>query len=143
MESLVLPKERGRERECVTGWGSARGVPYFVVFHKVHEGRALDLHRLPLPVVERQDEMKEVGFPQVRRGLLLKMSPGQGDPAAQEETQGDSDKGKRERTTLPKRPERGPGATSGRWRQEPAPWALFQSGGRSENSLGESRWPQR
>lgn len=64
--------------------GRFKGSAYFVVLHKVHEGRALNLHRLSLPVVERQDKMKEVGFPQVRRRLLFKVGPGQGNSAARE-----------------------------------------------------------
>lgn len=80
------------------GWGGGRpGSAYFVVLHKVHEGRALDLHRLSLPVVERQDKMKEVGFPQVRRRLLFEVGPGQGYSAAREETGGRQGKGERER----------------------------------------------
>lgn len=62
--------------------GEEDDLAYFVVFHKVYEGSALYLHRLPLPVIERQDEVKEVGFPQVGGRLLLKVGPGQGDSAA-------------------------------------------------------------
>lgn len=71
---------------------------YFVVLHKVYKGGALNLHGLPLPVVERQDEVKEVGFPQVGGRLLLKVGPGQGDSAAQEETRGIRDTGKERKT---------------------------------------------
>jgi hypothetical protein len=42
--------------------------------------------------------MKEVGFPQVRRRLLLKVGPGQGDPAAQKETGGIPDTEKERKT---------------------------------------------
>lgn len=95
MESLVLRKEgvirpRG-------GRGEQRSA-YFVVLHKVHEGRALDLHRLSLPVVERQDKMKEVGFPQIRGRLLFKVGPGQGHSAAPEEMVGRQDAGKERKT---------------------------------------------
>lgn len=69
-----------------------KGSAYFVILHKVHEGRALNLHRLSLPVVERQDKMKEVGFPQVRRRLLFKVGPGQGNTAAQEVVGGEREK---------------------------------------------------
>ena len=44
-----------------------------VLLHKVDEGRALHLHRLPLPVIHGQHEVEEVGFPEVGRGLLLKV----------------------------------------------------------------------
>lgn len=44
-----------------------------VFFHKVDEGCAFHLHRLPLPVVHGQYEVEEVGFPEVGGGLLLKM----------------------------------------------------------------------
>ena len=87
MESLVLCKERTR---LPRDKGGPRA--YFVVLHKVHEGRALNLHRLSLPVVERQDKMKEVGFPQVRRRLLFKVGPGQGNTAAQEVVGGEREK---------------------------------------------------
>lgn len=77
--------------------GGCQGSAYFVVLHKVHESRALDLHRLSLPVVERQDKMKEVGFPQVRGRLLFKVGPGQGHSAAREEMGGRQDDGEREK----------------------------------------------
>lgn len=44
-----------------------------VLLHKVDEGCALHLHRLPLPVIHGQHEVEEVGFPEVGRGLLLKV----------------------------------------------------------------------
>jgi hypothetical protein len=44
-----------------------------VLFHEVDEGCALHLHRLPLPVIHGQHEVEKVGFPEVGRGLLLKM----------------------------------------------------------------------
>lgn len=44
-----------------------------VFFHKVNEGCAFHLHRLPLPVVHGQHEVEEVGFPEVGGRLLLKM----------------------------------------------------------------------
>lgn len=71
---------------------------YFLFLHKVHKSGPFNLHRLPLPVVEGQDKMKEVGFPQVRRRLLLKVGPGQGDPAAQKETGGIPDTEKERKT---------------------------------------------
>lgn len=55
---------------------------YFFLLHEPHKGRPLNLHGLALSVVESQDEVEEVGFPQVRRRLLLKVSPGQTHPAA-------------------------------------------------------------
>lgn len=70
----------------------ARRVPvhtytYFLLLHEAHEGGALDLHGLPLPVVQSQHEVEEVGFPQVGRRLLLEMSPGQAYPAVAKETE--------------------------------------------------------
>lgn len=47
--------------------------PYFVVFHEVDKRRPLDLHGLPLSVVERQDEVEEIGLPQVGGRLLFEM----------------------------------------------------------------------
>lgn len=82
---------------------------YFVVLHKIYEGCALDLHRLPLPVIKRQNEVKEVGFPQVGGRLLLKVGPGQGDSAAQEETpRGPPGRGKKRKTQCYQRPTQAP-----------------------------------
>lgn len=50
---------------------------HLLLLHEAHEGGALDLHGLPLPVVQSQDEVEKVGFPQVGRRLLLEVSPGQ------------------------------------------------------------------
>lgn len=63
--------DRGR-RHCAT---------YFFLLHEPHKGCPLDLHGLALSVVEGQDEVEEVGFPQIGRRLLLKVSPGQTHPA--------------------------------------------------------------
>lgn len=52
-------------------------VTHLLLLHEAHEGGALDLHGLPLPVVQSQDEVEKVGFPQVGRRLLLEVSPGQ------------------------------------------------------------------
>lgn len=52
-------------------------VGFLLLLHEAHEGGALDLHGLPLPVVQSQDEVEKVGFPQVGRRLLLEVSPGQ------------------------------------------------------------------
>ena len=49
---------------------------------EVHEVGPLDLHRLALPVVQSQDEVEEVGLPQVGGRLLLEVSPGQTHSAA-------------------------------------------------------------
>lgn len=96
------------ELECFgggTGLPGDRGVStYFVVLHKVHEGGALYLHRLALPVVEGQHKVKEIGFPQVGRRLLLKMGPRQGDATVQEETQEQRTQGRRERYVSPTHP---------------------------------------
>lgn len=109
-------------------WRAARGAgrAYLVVLHEVHEGRALDLHRLPLPVVERQDEVEEVGFPQVGRRLLLKVGPGQGDSAARGETRGTAGAGRRERhgvTSAPTQHRRG--ARDPSWVESSGPLRLF------------------
>lgn len=57
-------------------------VGFFFLLHEPHKGCPLDLHGLALSVVEGQDEVEEVGFPQIGRRLLLKVSPGQTHPAA-------------------------------------------------------------
>lgn len=69
---FIIPDASGRVSQVTDGilsaglgGGGFKGSAYFVILHKVHEGCALNLHRLSLPVVERQDKMKEVGFPQV------------------------------------------------------------------------------
>lgn len=48
-----------------------------LLLDEVHEVGPLDLHGLTLPVVQSQDEVEEVGLPQVGGRLLLKVSPGQ------------------------------------------------------------------
>lgn len=96
--------------------GAKRGTSaYFVVLHKINEGCALNLHRLPLPVIERQNEVKEVGFPQVGGRLLLKVGPGQGDSAAQEETWGTPDRGKERKTPCYQRAHTNTGEGQGSW----------------------------
>lgn len=57
-------------------------LPTSIVFSLTLTHSPLCLHGLALSVVEGQDEVEEVGFPQVRRRLLLKVSPGQTHPAA-------------------------------------------------------------
>ena len=52
---------------------------HLVVLDKVHEGGPLHLHRLAVSVVERQDEVEEVGLAEVGGRLLLEVSPRQGD----------------------------------------------------------------
>lgn len=87
--------------------------------------------------------MKEVGFPQVGGRLLLKVGPGQGDSAAQEETGGHQIREKRKRhyvTSMPMQPRRGsrvhvPGQES--WTP-----GIFQFRFRG-GSLDKSLWPQR
>lgn len=54
-----------------------RLAPYSVLLHKVDEGRPLNLHRLPVPVVHGQDKVEEVGLSEVGRRLLLKVRPSQ------------------------------------------------------------------
>lgn len=60
---------------------------YLLLLDKVHEVCPLDLHRLTLAVVQSQDEVEEVGLAQVRRRLLLEVSPGQTHAAAETEAQ--------------------------------------------------------
>lgn len=62
--------------------GSGAVPTYFFLLHEPHKGCPLDLHGLALSVVEGQDEVEEVGFPQIGRRLLLKVSAGQTHPAA-------------------------------------------------------------
>lgn len=73
--------------------GSGAAPTYFLLLHEAHEGGPLDLHGLALSVVEGQDEVEEVGFPQVGRRLLLKVSPGQTHPAAAKEAELDGQTG--------------------------------------------------
>lgn len=67
---------------------------HLLLLHEAHEGGALDLHGLPLPVVQSQDEVEKVGLPQVGRRLLLEVSPGQTHSAGTRDTRvsGSSDK---------------------------------------------------
>lgn len=58
--------------------------PYFVVFYKVHKSCPLYFHRLPLSVVESQNKVEEIGFPQVGGWLLFKVSSGQSYSAVEE-----------------------------------------------------------
>lgn len=67
---------------CRGTWGNTAVPTYFFLLHEPHKGRPLDLHGLALSVVEGQNEVEEVGFPQIGRRLLLKVSPGQTHPAA-------------------------------------------------------------
>ena len=48
-----------------------------LLLDEVHEVGPLDLHRLTLAVVQSQDEVEEVGLPQVGGRLLLEVRPGQ------------------------------------------------------------------
>lgn len=74
--------------------------PYFVVFYKVHKSCPLYFHRLPLSVVESQNKVEEIGFPQVGGWLLFKVSSGQSYSAV-EETHGIGCGGKRQRHYKP------------------------------------------
>lgn len=55
---------------------------YFLFLHEVHKSGPFDLHRLPLPVVERQHEVEEIGLPEVGGRLLLEVRPRQPHAAA-------------------------------------------------------------
>lgn len=59
---------------------------HLLLLHEAHEGGALDLHGLPLPVVQSQDEVEKVGLPQVGGRLLLEVSPGQTHSAGTRDT---------------------------------------------------------
>jgi len=48
-----------------------------LLLNETQERGPLDLHGLALAVVQGQHEVEEVGLPQVRGRLLLKVSPGQ------------------------------------------------------------------
>lgn len=58
--------------------------PYFIIFYKVHKSCPLYFHRLPLSVVESQNKVKEIGFPQVGGWLLFKVGSGQSYSAVEE-----------------------------------------------------------
>lgn len=58
--------------------------PYFIIFYKVHKSCPLYFHRLSLSVVESQNKVKEIGFPQVGGWLLFKVSSGQSYSAVEE-----------------------------------------------------------
>lgn len=67
----------GDDMRCV--WFVSQLLPplsYLLFLHKVHIGGAFDLHRLALPVIQRQHEVEEVGLPQIGRRLLLEVSTG-------------------------------------------------------------------
>lgn len=68
---------------------SKRNDAYFVLLHKVHISCPFDLHGLPLPVIQRKNEVEKVGFSEVGRWLLLVVCPSQTHTAA----------GRRERST--------------------------------------------
>lgn len=51
---------------------------HLIMFDKVHKRRPLHLHRLAVPVVQRQDKVEEVGLAEIRGRLLLKVSSRQG-----------------------------------------------------------------
>lgn len=81
----------------------AAGATHLLLLHEAHEGGALDLHGLPLPVVESQDEVEKVGLPQVGRRLLLEVSPGQTHSAGTRKTRvsGSPDDAASRRRVLP------------------------------------------
>lgn len=58
--------------------------PYFIIFYKVHKSCPLYFHGLPLSVVESQNKVKEIGFPQVGGWLLFKVGSGQSYSAVEE-----------------------------------------------------------
>lgn len=77
LSSLCLYCVRVMTMRCV--WFVSQLLPplsYLLFLHKVHIGGAFDLHRLALPVVQRQHEVEEVGLPQIGRRLLLEVSTG-------------------------------------------------------------------
>lgn len=85
-EAAVAPEtSRCRGPEGAEQGGPRRGSraptghqgTHLLLLHEAHEGGALDLHGLPLPVVQSQDEVEKVGLPQVGRRLLLEVSSGQ------------------------------------------------------------------
>lgn len=50
------------------------------MLNKVDKRGPLHLHRLAMPVVERQDKVEKVGLAEVWGRLFLKMSPGERNP---------------------------------------------------------------
>ena len=64
--------------------------PHLLLLDEVHEVGPLDLHRLTLPVVQRQDEVEEVGLAQVGGRLLLEVRPGQTHSAADTQAEDES-----------------------------------------------------
>lgn len=63
---------------------------HLFMLHEVDKSRPLHLHGLPVPVVERQDEVEKVGLAEIGGRLLLKVSPRQGDPAGDTTGRGSS-----------------------------------------------------
>lgn len=77
--------ERGGPRRGGRASTGCQGT-HLLLLHEAHEGGALDLHGLPLPVVQSQDEVEKVGLPQVGGRLLLEVSPGQTHSAGTRDT---------------------------------------------------------
>jgi hypothetical protein len=50
-----------------------------VLFDEADERRPFDLNGLSRPVVQGDDEVEKVAFPQIGRGLLFEMNPGDAD----------------------------------------------------------------
>lgn len=122
-------------RPGIRGGGAAP--TYLFLLDEPHKGRPLDLHRLALPVVEGQDEVEEVGFPQIGRRLLLKVSPGQTHPAAAKDAELDGSAGPGPATPCHPSHTRGPSDThllcpqNAQWAPYTpprAPWAPVATG---------------
>jgi len=54
---------------------------YLILLDEAHEGRPLDLDRLAVSIVQCDDEVEKIAFPQITRRLLLKVRPAHADPA--------------------------------------------------------------
>ncbi len=69
----VLIQEPQAIVDAVVGLDAVRVLHVDLLFDEAHEGRALDLHWLPVAVVERYDKVKKVAFAQVVRWLFFEM----------------------------------------------------------------------
>ena len=67
-------------KKAVIGGTHKHTHTHLVVLNKVDKRGPLHLHRLAVPVVQRQDKVEKVGLAEVGGRLFLKMSPGESDP---------------------------------------------------------------
>lgn len=79
-----LAAQQGEKIKIGEEKGKKSNEPYFIIFYKVHKSCPLYFHGLPLSVVESQNKVKEIGFPQVGGWLLFKVGSGQSYSAVEE-----------------------------------------------------------